>query len=77
MEEVLQYGVDGMVTYWQSDSLFLVYLLVHQNTSKSIAYWLRHLYYINQVGTSETSNAIYWRARKVLNDSTVLDIPRS
>ncbi|KAI5012746.1 hypothetical protein ZWY2020_025012 [Hordeum vulgare] len=29
------------------------------------------------VGTSETSNAIYWRARKVLNDSTVLDIPRS
>ncbi|EMS66407.1 U3 small nucleolar RNA-associated protein 6-like protein [Triticum urartu] len=28
-------------------------------------------------GTSETSNAIYWRARKVLNDSTVLDIPRS
>ncbi|VAH46644.1 unnamed protein product [Triticum turgidum subsp. durum] len=29
------------------------------------------------VGTSETSNAIYWRARKVLNDSTALDIPRS
>ncbi|VAH30929.1 unnamed protein product [Triticum turgidum subsp. durum] len=28
-------------------------------------------------GTSETSNAIYWRARKVLNDSTALDIPRS
>ncbi|SPT18000.1 unnamed protein product [Triticum aestivum] len=29
------------------------------------------------VGTSETSNAIYWRARKVLNDSTALDVPRS
>ncbi|KAM3366626.1 hypothetical protein ACQJBY_015798 [Aegilops geniculata] len=28
-------------------------------------------------GTSETSNAIYWRARKVLNDSTALDVPRS
>uniref|UniRef100_J3MI18 U3 small nucleolar RNA-associated protein 6 homolog n=2 Tax=Oryza brachyantha TaxID=4533 RepID=J3MI18_ORYBR len=30
-----------------------------------------------KVGTSETVNAIYWRARKVLNDSTALDIPRS
>lgn len=31
----------------------------------------------NQVGTSETANAIYWRARKVLNDSTALAIPCS
>uniref|UniRef100_A0A0E0JUE7 Suppressor of forked domain-containing protein n=1 Tax=Oryza punctata TaxID=4537 RepID=A0A0E0JUE7_ORYPU len=30
-----------------------------------------------KVGTSETANAIYWRARKVLGDSTALDIPHS
>jgi hypothetical protein len=34
-----------------------------------------HLHYTNQVGTSETSNAIYWRARKVLNDPTALHSP--
>jgi hypothetical protein len=27
---------------------------------------------VNQVGTSETANAVYWRARKVLGDSTAL-----
>ena len=42
MEEVLQYGVDGMVTYWQLDSF------PRLPASKSIAYWLRHLYYVNR-----------------------------
>ncbi|XP_062188250.1 uncharacterized protein LOC133891539 [Phragmites australis] len=30
-----------------------------------------------KVGTSEAANAVYWRARKVLNDSTALATPRS
>lgn len=30
-----------------------------------------------KVGTSETADAIYWRARKVLDDSTAITVPRS
>uniref|UniRef100_A0A0A9H8Z2 U3 small nucleolar RNA-associated protein 6 homolog C-terminal domain-containing protein n=1 Tax=Arundo donax TaxID=35708 RepID=A0A0A9H8Z2_ARUDO len=30
-----------------------------------------------KVGTSETSNSVYWRARKVLNDCTALSTPCS
>lgn len=39
--------------------------------------WRKYYNMELKVGTSETSNAIYWRARKVLNDSTALAIPRS
>jgi len=28
-----------------------------------------------KVGTSETANAVYWRARKVLSDATALTAP--
>ncbi|KAL5198329.1 hypothetical protein ABZP36_001841 [Zizania latifolia] len=39
--------------------------------------WRNYYHMELKVGTSETANAIYWRARKVLSDSTALDVPRS
>ncbi|CAM0905137.1 unnamed protein product [Alopecurus aequalis] len=37
--------------------------------------WRKYYSMELKVGTSETSNGIYWRARKVLNDSTALTTP--
>ncbi|KAM0831034.1 hypothetical protein ACQ4PT_065811 [Festuca glaucescens] len=37
--------------------------------------WRKYYNMELKVGTSETSNAIYWRARKVLNDPTALHSP--